>query len=138
MTRVMLGQGMVPMLLLTVHGHICPIGGSRCRGLGVPMARRLARVLYVSLGRDESKLRGSDAFDDAMGARARRKNVTQGTHLTQDLSTRFGWDGVCHSCHKRLTCCLRFWWVDFTGPLDGALAIIQGAVFYHLFGTLVF
>jgi hypothetical protein len=67
MTGVMLGQGVVPMLLLTMHGHVHPIGGSGCRGLGVPMARRLARGLYVSLGRDESKLRGSDAFDDAVG-----------------------------------------------------------------------
>jgi hypothetical protein len=61
------------MLLLIVHGHVRPIGGSGCRGREVPMARRLARGLYMSLGRDESKLRGSDTFDDAVGARTRRK-----------------------------------------------------------------
>jgi hypothetical protein len=31
MTGVMLGQSMVPALLLTVHGHVRPIGGSGCR-----------------------------------------------------------------------------------------------------------
>jgi hypothetical protein len=36
MTGVMLGQGMVPVLLLTVHGHVRPIGGSGCRGWGPP------------------------------------------------------------------------------------------------------
>jgi hypothetical protein len=32
----MLDQGMVPVLLLTVHGHVHPIGGSRCLGWGPP------------------------------------------------------------------------------------------------------
>jgi hypothetical protein len=36
MTGVMLVQGMVPVLLLTVYGNIRPIGGSGCCGLGVP------------------------------------------------------------------------------------------------------
>jgi hypothetical protein len=30
----MLGQGVVPALLLIVHGHVRPIGGSGCRGWG--------------------------------------------------------------------------------------------------------
>jgi hypothetical protein len=59
MTGVMLSQGMVPVLLLTVHGHVRPIGGSGCRGWGGPVAHHLARGLHVSLGRDRSKLRGS-------------------------------------------------------------------------------
>jgi hypothetical protein len=34
MTGVMLSQGVVPVLLLTVHGHVGPIGGSGARGWG--------------------------------------------------------------------------------------------------------
>jgi hypothetical protein len=34
MTRVMLGQGMVPVLLLTVHGHVRPISRSGCHSWG--------------------------------------------------------------------------------------------------------
>jgi hypothetical protein len=30
----MLGQGVVPVLLLNVHGHVHPIGGSGCHGWG--------------------------------------------------------------------------------------------------------
>jgi hypothetical protein len=36
MTGVMLGQGVVLVLLLAVHGHVHPIGGSECRGWGPP------------------------------------------------------------------------------------------------------
>jgi hypothetical protein len=32
----MLGQGVVPVLLFTVRGHVHPIGGSECRGCGPP------------------------------------------------------------------------------------------------------
>jgi hypothetical protein len=32
MTVVMLGQGVVPVPLFTVHGYVRPIGGSECRG----------------------------------------------------------------------------------------------------------
>jgi hypothetical protein len=39
--------------------------------LGAPVAPRLARGLDVSLGRGGSRPRGSDTFDDIMGARAR-------------------------------------------------------------------
>jgi hypothetical protein len=34
--RVMLGQGMVPVFLLIVCGHVHPIGGSGCHGWGPP------------------------------------------------------------------------------------------------------
>jgi hypothetical protein len=57
MTEVMLSQGVVPVLLFTVHGHVRLIGGSESRGWG-PVALRLARGLHVSLGRGESVLRG--------------------------------------------------------------------------------
>jgi hypothetical protein len=54
----MLSQDVVPVLLLTVRGHVRPIGGSGCRDWGGPMAPRLARGLHVSLGRGGSKLGG--------------------------------------------------------------------------------
>jgi hypothetical protein len=76
--------------------------------LGVPVAHHLARGLRVSIERGGCKLRGSGAFDDAVGDRARWRNVTRGARLARDLSTRLGWDGVCHSYHKRLTCYPRF------------------------------
>jgi hypothetical protein len=56
MTGVMLSQGIVPVLLLTMHSHVRPIGGSGCRDWGVPKAYRLGRGLHVSLGRGGSKL----------------------------------------------------------------------------------
>jgi hypothetical protein len=46
------------MLLSTMHGHICPISGNRCRG-GGPVAPYLATGLYVSPRRGESMPRGS-------------------------------------------------------------------------------
>jgi hypothetical protein len=75
MTEVILSQGVVLVLLFTMHGHIHPIGGSGCRGWGVPMALHLAKGLHVPLGRGGSKLRGLGAFDDAAGARARWRDV---------------------------------------------------------------
>jgi hypothetical protein len=63
----MSGQGVVPVLLLTVHGHVYPIGGSGCYGLGALMAHRLARGFHVSLGRGKSKLRGSNALMTSWG-----------------------------------------------------------------------
>jgi hypothetical protein len=57
----------VPVLLLTVHGHVCPIGGSGCHGFGVPVAHCLARRLHVSLGRGGSKLRASSALMTSRG-----------------------------------------------------------------------
>jgi hypothetical protein len=62
------------------RGSCAPVDRARSRPshrwervsrLGVPVAHRLARGLHVSFGRDGSKLRGSSAFDDATGARAR-------------------------------------------------------------------
>jgi hypothetical protein len=59
MTGVTLSQGVAPVLLLTVHDHVCPIGGSGRRGWGVPVAHRLARGLHVSLERGGTKPRES-------------------------------------------------------------------------------
>jgi hypothetical protein len=65
----MLGQGVVPALLLIVHGHVRPISGSGCRGWGAPVAPHLARGFHVSLGRDGSELKGSGALMTSLGLR---------------------------------------------------------------------
>jgi hypothetical protein len=80
MTGVILGQDVVPVLLLTVHGHVRPIGGCGCRVWG-PVSPRLAKGLHVSLGRGGSRLRGLGAFDDVIGARVRQKNAARGAYL---------------------------------------------------------
>jgi hypothetical protein len=60
MTGVMLGQGVVPMLLFVVHGHVRPISGSGCRGWG-PRGSRLDIGLHMSLGQGGSTPRVSSA-----------------------------------------------------------------------------
>jgi hypothetical protein len=69
----MLGQGVVPVLLLTVHGHVHPIGGSGCRGWGAPVAPRLTRGFHVSLGRGGSGLKGSSALMTSRGSGEAKK-----------------------------------------------------------------
>jgi hypothetical protein len=61
MTRVMLGQSVVPVFIFTMHDHVRPIGGNGRRG-EVPRGPRLARGLHASLGRDRSMQRGSGAL----------------------------------------------------------------------------
>jgi hypothetical protein len=68
----MLGQGVVPVLLLIVHGHVRPIGGSRCRGWGPRGSPSCQRVPRVPRAR-RKYAEGVGRFDDVMGARARRK-----------------------------------------------------------------
>jgi hypothetical protein len=72
----MLGQSAVPVLLLIVHGHVCPIGGSGCRGRGPP---RLPILLWGSAGPsgEVEVRRGCQAFDDVMGPRARQKPLPE-------------------------------------------------------------
>jgi hypothetical protein len=91
----MLGQSVVPAFLLTVHGHVRPIGGSGCRGEcprgslsgqrapHVPRARQKYakgighfRAFVAEVGRGGSRFRqgaGVGRFDDVTGARAMRK-----------------------------------------------------------------
>jgi hypothetical protein len=53
MTGIILGQDVVPVLLLAVHGHIHPIGESRCRGWGVPWLTVLPEGYMCPLGEAE-------------------------------------------------------------------------------------
>jgi hypothetical protein len=66
------------------HGSRAPIDYARSRPsyrrervlrLGAPVAPCLVCGFHVSLGRGRNTPKGSGAFDDAMGARARRKNA---------------------------------------------------------------
>jgi hypothetical protein len=70
--RVMLGQGVVLVLLLTVHGHICPIGLSGCcdwRPRGSPSCQRAPHVPQAR----QKYAKGFGLFDDVMGVQVRRK-----------------------------------------------------------------
>jgi hypothetical protein len=72
MTGVMLGQGVVPVLLLTVHGYVCPITGVGAV-VGCPRGSlSCQRAPRVPLARRE-RAKGVRRFDDIMGAWTRRK-----------------------------------------------------------------
>jgi hypothetical protein len=147
MTGVTLGQSVVPVLLFTVHGHVCPIGGSGCRGWGprgspscqraprVPRARRkhakgvrLSRAYVAGVGR----------INDVTRARTRRKPPPEAPISPETFPQGSGGTNV--GSRLRATDMLsaplagRF----YRGPYDGALADVQGAVFCHMLGTLVF
>jgi hypothetical protein len=72
------------------------------------------------------------AFDDAVGARARWRDVARDAYRAQDLFARLERDRVCHSRLEWLTCYQCFlgplWWADLTN--------VQGVVFYLLLDTL--
>jgi hypothetical protein len=72
MTGVMLGQGVVLVLLLTVHGHVHPIGGRGCHGWGALWLLVLPEGSTCPSGEAEVR-EGVERFDDVMGARARQK-----------------------------------------------------------------
>jgi hypothetical protein len=123
---------------LTAHCHVRPIGRSGCRGSPPPWLTVLPEGSTCPSG-EEKVSWGGWALWWRHGARARQKNAARDTHLAWEPSARLGWDGVCHSCLRRLTCYIRaFGESVLLGPNDGALVIMQGAVFCHLLGTLVF
>jgi hypothetical protein len=66
------------------------------------------------LGEAEMHHGGSDAFDDAARARARRRDVARDAYRARGLSARLGRDSVFSLCLERLTCCQCFlgplWW----------------------------
>jgi hypothetical protein len=119
------------MLLLIVHGHVHPIDGSKCRSWGPLWLPVLLEGSTCPLGEAETRRGGSGAFDDAAGARARRRDVARDAYRLRGLSVRLRWDRVRRSCLERLTC-----YQCFLGPYDGVLANMQGAVSYPLLGTL--
>jgi hypothetical protein len=62
MTGVMSSQGMVPVLLLTVHGHVHPIDGSECRSWGPPWLPVLPEGSTCPSGEAETRYRGGRAL----------------------------------------------------------------------------
>jgi hypothetical protein len=136
--RVMLGQGVVSVLLFTVHGHVRPIGGSGCHGMGAPVAPCLARGLHMFLGWGGSTPRGSGALMTSWGLErgenCRPRRLSRPRPLCK---ARAGWRLTFVSqAIDLLSAPLadRF----YQGPYNGVLANVQGAVFRHLLGTLVF
>jgi hypothetical protein len=128
---VLSSQVVVPVSLLTVHGHVHVDGASTLVG-GPLWLPALPEGSTCPSGEAETRRRGSSAFDDAAGARARWRDVAQDAYHARGLSARLGRDRVCHSRHERLTCCQ-----CFLGPLRWAdLTNVQGAIFYPLLGTL--
>jgi hypothetical protein len=100
--------------------------------LGAPWLPVLLGGSTCSSGEAEMRRGGSGAFDDATGARARRRDVARDAYRARGLSARLGRDRVCHSCLEWLTGCQYF-----LGPLRWAdLTIVHGAVFYPLLDTL--
>jgi hypothetical protein len=137
MTRVMLGQGVVSVLLFTVHGHVRLIGGSRCHGWGgrgFPSCQRAPCVPWAR----RKYIEGVRRFDDVVGLG--RGGNCRLRHLSCPIPLHKARAGWRLTFVPRATDILaaplagRFYW----GPYDGALANAQGAIFYHLLGTLVF
>jgi hypothetical protein len=57
-TRVMFGQCVVPVLLLTVHGHVYPIDGSECHSQGPRGSPSCLRVPRAPRARWKSVMGG--------------------------------------------------------------------------------
>jgi hypothetical protein len=75
MTGVMSGQSAVPMLLLNVHGLVCPISGSGCRSEGprgfspcqrAPRVPRARQKYAKGVSRSRAYVAMVGHFDDVM------------------------------------------------------------------------
>jgi hypothetical protein len=77
---VMSSQGVVPMPLLIVHGHVHHIDGSEYRGWGSPWLPVLPEGSTCPSSEAKMRRGGSGTFDDAAGARAKRRDVTRDTY----------------------------------------------------------
>jgi hypothetical protein len=77
MTEVMSSQGVVPVLLLTVHGHVHHVDGSEYCGRGPPWLPVLPEGSTCPSGEAETGHVGSGIFYDTVGARTRRKDVVR-------------------------------------------------------------
>jgi hypothetical protein len=77
MTGVISSQSVVPVLLLTVHGHVHHVDRSEYRSWGPPWLPVLPEGSSAPWARQKHTAGGSDAFDDAAGAQARRRDVVR-------------------------------------------------------------
>jgi hypothetical protein len=73
MTGVTLGQGMVPVLLLVVHGHVHPIGGSGCHDWGSPWLTILLEGYTCPSGEAEVSRGGRALLMTSRGLRRGRE-----------------------------------------------------------------
>jgi hypothetical protein len=67
MTGVMSSQGVVPVLLVTMHGHVHPIDGSECRSWGPPWLPVLPKVFTCLSGEVEVRRGRSGALITSWG-----------------------------------------------------------------------
>jgi hypothetical protein len=74
MTGVISSQDVVPMSLLTVHGHAHHVDGASTVS-GAPWLPVLSEGSTCLSGEAKTCRGGSGAFDDAAGARARQRDV---------------------------------------------------------------
>jgi hypothetical protein len=109
----------------------------RVSRLGPPRAPCLARGLHVSLGRGGSTPKGSGALMTSWGSGEVEKWCPRRLSRPRPFrKVRAGWIlTFVLRATDMLSALLtgRFYW----GPYDVALVNIQGAIFYHLLGTLV-
>jgi hypothetical protein len=77
---------MVLVLLLTVHDHVHHVNGSEYRSWGPSWHHVLLKGPTCSSGEVETHHRGSGAFDDVTGARARRRDVARDAYRVRGLS----------------------------------------------------
>jgi hypothetical protein len=144
MTGVMLGQSVVLAFLLTVSGHVRPIGGSRCRGEGPHGSLSDQKAPRVPRGEagvcQEGRAlpcpccRGRALLMTSWGS-GEAETAVQGACLTRDLSATLGRDGGWLSVDT-LSAPLAGWF--YRGPYDEAVADVQGAIFRRSLSTLVF
>jgi hypothetical protein len=76
MTGVMSSQGVVPVPLLTVHGHVHHADRASTV-VGAPWLSVLPEGSTCPSGEAEMRRGGSGAFDDVARARARRRDVAR-------------------------------------------------------------
>jgi hypothetical protein len=65
----------VPVLLLIMHGRVHPIDGKECRSWGAPWLPVLPKGSTCPSGKAKTCYGGLGTFDDAAGARTRRRDV---------------------------------------------------------------
>jgi hypothetical protein len=95
---------MVLVPLLTVYGHVHHVDGASTVW-GSPWLLVLPGGSTCLSGEAKTRRGGSGAFDDAAGARARRRDVARDAYRARDLSARLGQDRVCRLRLERLTRC---------------------------------
>jgi hypothetical protein len=156
----MLGQSVVPTLLFLVHGHVLPICKDGHRGEGpsgfspchraprIPRARqkyakrvRRSHAYVVGIGQGGSCSRqgaGVGHFDDIMGlGRGKNYRPRRLARLRPLYKARAG-RRLAFGPRVAVMLSAPLAGHFYRGPYNGALANVQGAIFRHPLGTLVY